>query len=135
MSRSAFGERFAVRSKGLAGYFGKPFDFIGVNGAGWSSLAGRDADDDPVSIFADLVTTESLDDTDLQGSDEHMRAMLANHDVVISIHVDEASLPRLPRDKDKLKDGASGPVYTIERVLDEENGWLICGCGIEALEE
>ena len=135
MVRSAFGERFAVRSKGLAGYFGRPFDFIGVNGSGWSSLSGRGDDDDPVRIVADLLATGVLDEAELRNSEDSLRVMLANHDIVISIHLDEAGLPRLPRENDKLQAVSDGPVYVIEKLLDEENGWLICGCSIEASEE
>ncbi|WP_319533415.1 hypothetical protein [uncultured Cohaesibacter sp.] len=131
MARSSFGERFATRTKGLAEHFGKPLYFIGVNSGGWSSLSSGDADDAPVEVKADLVASRSLDDADLRNMQDGMRVMLANHDFVISIHPDHFSLTRIPRQGDRFCEVIDGKAFVVDDVLDEDNGWIVCGCSME----
>ncbi|SNY93419.1 hypothetical protein SAMN04515647_3714 [Cohaesibacter sp. ES.047] len=134
MARSSFGERFATRSKGLAEYFGKPLFFVGVNSDGWSSMSASGADDDPVEVKADLVATQRLDSADLRNMQDGMRIMLANHEFVISIHTDQPGLVRAPHQLDRFykDEDLEAVAYVVDEILDEGNGWIICGCSMES---
>lgn len=128
MTRSKFGERFAARTGGLSEMFGVPFEFVGRDSEGWSSVTSDASDEFRVTINADFLVSQSLSYQDMRDLNDDLRTMVANHDFVFHIKTDQPGLSRAPRDGDQLQTIPSGPLYSVDHVLDELNGWVICGC-------